>query len=87
MDIYDSRSDQKLFTVSKDRVSDRTDMYPAATMETATATTEETYCGNLPATRVTVPSGYPANIPAGNARVDKVGAVVCKRSALPSSSK
>ena len=53
---------------------DRTDMYPPATMETATATTEETYYGNLPATRVTVPTGYPANTPAGNARVAKVGA-------------
>ena len=53
---------------------DRTDMYPPATMETATATTEETYYGNLPATRVTVPTGYPANTAAGNARVAKVGA-------------
>jgi RHS repeat-associated protein len=50
----------------------QTDMYPAATMETATATIEETYYSNLPQTRVTVPSGYPANTPAGNARVAKV---------------
>jgi hypothetical protein len=33
----------------------QTDMYPAATMETATATIEETYYSNLPATRVTLP--------------------------------
>jgi RHS repeat-associated protein len=52
----------------------QTDQYPAATMETATATTEEAYYSNLPATRVTVPTGYPANTPAGNARVAKVGA-------------
>jgi RHS repeat-associated protein len=52
----------------------QTNQYPAATMETATATTEEAYYSNLPATRVTVPTGYPANTPAGNARVAKVGA-------------
>jgi hypothetical protein len=52
----------------------KTDMYPAATMETATATTEETYYSNLPATRVTLPTGYPANTPPGNARVAKVRA-------------
>jgi len=34
----------------------QTDAYPAATMETATATTEEIYYSNLPATRVTLPS-------------------------------
>jgi len=50
----------------------KTDGYPAATMETATATTEETYYSNLPATRVTLPAGYPANSPPGNARVAKV---------------
>ncbi|NJO25925.1 MAG: hypothetical protein HC867_09440 [Bacteroidia bacterium] len=50
------------------------DSYPAATMETASATTEETYYSNLPATRVTLPSGYPANTPPGNARVAKVKA-------------
>jgi RHS repeat-associated protein len=52
----------------------QTDMYPAATMETATATIEESFYTNLPSTRITVPSGYPANTPAGNARVAKVGA-------------
>jgi RHS repeat-associated protein len=52
----------------------QTDMYPAATMETASATTEEAFYSNLPSTRVTVPSGYPANTPAGNARVAKVSA-------------
>jgi RHS repeat-associated protein len=52
----------------------QTDMYPQATMETATATVEESFYTNLPSTRVTVPSGYPANTPAGNARVAKVGA-------------
>jgi RHS repeat-associated protein len=54
----------------------KTDMYPAATMETATATTEETYYSNLPATRVAPPVGYPANTPAGNAKVAKVSAAV-----------
>ena len=52
----------------------QTDMYPAATMETATATIEETYYSNLPATRIDVPSAYPANTPAGNAKVAKVSA-------------
>jgi RHS repeat-associated protein len=52
----------------------KTDAYPAATMETANATVEETYYSNLPGTRVTLPSGYPANTPAGNARVAKVKA-------------
>ncbi len=47
------------------------DMYPAATMETANATTEDKYYSNLSATRVDVPSGYPANTPAGNAKVAK----------------
>ena len=50
----------------------QTDMYPAATMETATATTEETYYSNLPATRIDAPTGYPANTPSGNAKVAKV---------------
>jgi RHS repeat-associated protein len=53
----------------------QTDMYPAATMETPTATTEETYYANLPQTRTTtLPSGYPANTPPGNAKVAKVSA-------------
>ena len=50
----------------------KSDMYPAATMETATATNEEKYYSNLPATRVALPTGYPANTPPGNARVAKV---------------
>ncbi|WP_199119244.1 DUF6443 domain-containing protein [Pedobacter sp. ASV28] len=52
---------------------EQTDMYPAATMETATATTEEAFYSNLPATRITtLPVDYPANTPAGNAAVAKV---------------
>ncbi len=54
----------------------QTDMYPAATMETASAASEETLYSNLPATRVTVPAGYPANTPAGNARVAKTSGAV-----------
>lgn len=50
----------------------KTDSYPAATMETANATVEETYYSNLPETRVDPPSGYPSNTPAGNAKVAKV---------------
>src|SRR5262249_39824649 len=52
----------------------RTDMYPAATMEWAAASLEETYYSNLPATRTAVSgiSGYPANTPQGNAQVSKV---------------
>ncbi|HEX7845452.1 MAG TPA: RHS repeat-associated core domain-containing protein [Chitinophagaceae bacterium] len=50
----------------------QSDQYPAATMETATSTTEETYYSNLPATRENPPSGYPSNTPAGNAKVAKV---------------
>jgi RHS repeat-associated protein len=50
----------------------QTDMYPAATMETATAAAEEAFYTNLSNTRVTLPSGYPANMPAGNTRVAKV---------------
>ena len=49
----------------------QTDMYPAATMETASAAAEELLYSNLSATRVTVLAGYPANTPAGNARVAK----------------
>ncbi len=52
----------------------QTDMYPAATMETATATTEEAFYSNLPSTRVNVPGGYPANTPPGNARGARVSA-------------
>ncbi len=51
----------------------QTDAYPAATMETANATTEEIYySSNVANTRVTLPAGYPANTPPGNARVAKV---------------
>ncbi|MBI3720206.1 MAG: hypothetical protein HY252_16635 [Sphingobacteriales bacterium] len=52
----------------------KTDAYPAATMETATATTEETYYTNLPQTRTAVSgiSGYP--VISGNAQVAKVSA-------------
>jgi RHS repeat-associated protein len=50
----------------------QTDMYPAATMETASATTEELFYSNLSTTRVDVPTGYPANTPSGNAKVAKV---------------
>jgi len=50
------------------------DTYPAATMETASATVEESYYSNLSETRVDAPtgSGYPANTPSGNAKVAKV---------------
>jgi hypothetical protein len=60
-----------------------TDAFPPATMETAGATTEETYYSNLAETRVTVPAGYPANTPAGNARVAKVGAAAGLRKIGP----
>lgn len=51
----------------------QTDMYPAATMETATAAVEEAIYSNLPATRTAaLPAGYPANTPAGNQKVAKV---------------
>ncbi len=47
------------------------DMYPAATMENATAADEDKFYSNLIATRTDVPSGYPANTPQGNAKVAK----------------
>ena len=47
----------------------QSDQYPAATMETAIATTEETYYKNIPATRADLPSGYPTI--SGNAKVAK----------------
>ena len=50
----------------------QTNMYPAATMEEATAATEETFYGNLPETRVSTPSDYPPDSPTGNERVAKV---------------
>ena len=42
---------------------EQSDMYPAATMELAVATTEETFYSNLPATRTDAPtsSPYPNN--------------------------
>jgi RHS repeat-associated protein len=49
-----------------------TAFYPVATMETATAATEQLYYANLSQTRVAVPAGYPANTPAGNQQVSKV---------------
>jgi len=48
------------------------DAYPAATMEDATATAEETYYSNLNTTRTNPPSGYPANTPSGNAKVARL---------------
>lgn len=51
---------------------EQTDSYPAATMETANATIEETYYINLPETRVDPPTGYPSNPPYGNAKVAKL---------------
>jgi RHS repeat-associated protein len=52
----------------------QTDAYPAASMETATATVEESFYSNLPATRIDAPtgSGYPSNTPSGNTKVAKV---------------
>lgn len=49
-----------------------TSFYPAATMETATSTTEETFYSNLPATRNDLPADYPSDTPPGNAKVAKV---------------
>ena len=54
----------------------KTDMYPAASMEVATASVEESFYSNLPSTRVNVPAGFPANTPPGNAKVAKVSAAV-----------
>lgn len=50
----------------------QTDMYPAATMELANATIEESFYGNVLETRDDPPSGYPANTPPGNAKVSRV---------------
>ncbi|HEV7783152.1 MAG TPA: DUF6443 domain-containing protein, partial [Chitinophagaceae bacterium] len=47
----------------------QTDMYPAATMETANATVEEAFYSNLSATRQNTPAGYPSI--GGNAKVAK----------------
>lgn len=48
------------------------DMYPAATMEPGSASTEEAVYSNLPQTSSNIPSGYPANTPSGNTQVAKV---------------
>ena len=52
----------------------QSDMYPAATMETATAAAEEAFYSNLPATRESAPlsNGYPSNTPSGNINVARV---------------
>jgi RHS repeat-associated protein len=50
----------------------QTDNYPPASMEDATASLEETYYANLPATRVGVPINYPSNTPSGNQKVARV---------------
>jgi len=50
----------------------KTDAYPAATMETTNAAIEESFYSNLPATRINPPAGYPSNTPPGNAKVAKV---------------
>ncbi|MBL7722742.1 MAG: hypothetical protein JNK27_01270 [Chitinophagaceae bacterium] len=47
----------------------QTDMYPAATMEDATATDEEKYYGNLALTRTPVPTNYPWGHPQKAAKV------------------
>jgi len=44
-------------------------MYPAATMETASATIEEGYYSSLNETRFDLPNGYPADTPPGNQKV------------------
>jgi len=49
-----------------------TTFYPAATMETASATVEESIYSNLLITRKDPPVDYPANTPSGNAKVAKV---------------
>jgi len=56
----------------------KTDAYPAATMETSNASVEESFYSNLPATRIDAPtgSGYPANTPSGNVKVAKVSGAV-----------
>lgn len=48
------------------------DQYPAATMETATAATEELFYSNLPASRISLPTNYPPNSPSGNQKVARV---------------
>lgn len=48
---------------------DKQDMYPAATMEDALATTEETFYSNLPQSRRDLPLGYPQNSGPNNKKV------------------
>jgi len=50
----------------------QTDMYPAATMELATATIEESLYDNISYTRDDPPQDYPADTPPGNAKVARV---------------
>jgi RHS repeat-associated protein len=47
----------------------QTDAYPAATMEIANTTIEETYYSNLPSTRTDAPAGYGGGTPQKVARV------------------
>jgi len=47
----------------------KTDAYPAATMETANATIEESYYSGMNETRMDPPTGFPVNTPSGNAKV------------------
>lgn len=60
----------------------QTDMYPAATMETANATTEELFYSNLAATRSNVPAGYGGGTPQKAARLNgsnKIGPAIALR--------
>lgn len=50
----------------------KNDAYIPATMEPGSASNEEAVYSNLPQTRSSLPSGYPANTPSGNAQVAKV---------------
>lgn len=62
----------------------QTDMYPPATMEVADSTLQQSFYANLSETRSNPPSGYPANTPAGNAKVAKVGASAGSKKVGPS---
>lgn len=61
----------------------KTDMYPAATMETATEATEELFYSNLDETRASVPAGYPNGTPQKAAKLnstdDKIGPAIALR--------
>jgi RHS repeat-associated protein len=58
----------------------KSDMYPAASMETANATVEETFYSNLPATRIEAPGGYGGGTPQKVAKVrgdgNKIGPAI-----------